>query len=161
MTDDEYADLRAQVLAHLSLNRPASYGKTVEAVAKMQPTQIWHIMERAIVAGIIVAAPVQEGLRGTRYTLADGYEWHGPRGPSVPTQYHIRWKGSRKLGCYASHTAGFECHRAPGHSGRHASSGTRAVLAVWLPGGRFDPASAFTDAERRALDIDAASAFFE
>lgn len=161
MTDDEYTDLRSQVLAHLSLNGPASYAGTVEAVAKRRPTQIWHIMERAIVAGIIVAAPTQEGLHGTRYVLADNYEWHGANFPAVPAQYHIRWKGSTKLGCYAQHTAGFECHRAPGHRGRHVSSGTQAVLAVWLPGGHFDPAAAFTDAERQALVIDAASAFFE
>lgn len=157
-------DLRGRVLAHLSLHGPTLYAEVVNEVDRSRPTQIWHIMDRAVRRGTIISAVRLPGESGSYFRLAEGYEWHGARaGGMFPAQYHVRYTrlGVHKLGCYAKHTAGFECHRAPEHFGRHASSGTLHVLASWLPGGRFDPAAAFTDAERRALDIDAASAFFE
>lgn len=89
------------------------------------------------------------------------FEWYGSKAAGTYRVPSRHWTNPESVArCNGRHTAMFECTRAANHGGRHMAEGTTYVLAVWYDGGNFDGSARFTDAERKALDDDAAEAFF-
>lgn len=151
MEQDKKA-LRERILGALSLGGRMTYRQIMDATGARNG-EVLQAMLPLVMREVVRLTPPG----GTvAYALAEGYEWHGSALAArvcVP-RAHLAYT------CPAHHTTGFPCARAEGHGGRHLAHGEVWALAAWVSGGRYDPLTVFTEAERAALDADAAEAFF-